>query len=137
MSAIDIACGRLMTEEGFRAVSYKDTAGHTTIGYGFNVDAGISRAAAAALLGAQAKERHDALMLYPWYASLDPVRQSVCLDIAFNEGLEGLLRFPHMIAALSRQDWASASAECKVEDPRLDESRYALLRKLLLVGGVQ
>lgn len=137
MTAIDVALPRLRTEEGFRPTMYSDTTGHITIGYGFNVNAGISRSAAGALLQAQLDELHNALQAYPWYTGLDPTRQSVCLDIAFNEGLNGLLHFPHMIAALSRQDWVSASTECRVADPRLDESRYAPLRQLLLVGGVR
>jgi lysozyme len=137
VTAIDITLPRLKTEEGFRPTMYSDTTGHITIGYGFNVNAGISRNAAAALLQAQLDEIHNALQAYPWYVALDPTRQSVCLDIAFNEGVGGLLKFPHMLAALSRQDWPSAAAECRVADSSLDASRYAPLRQLLLVGGVQ
>ena len=134
MNAVDLALPRLKNEEGFRATKYTDTQGHTTIGYGFNVDAGISQYAATALLNAQAAERHNALLTYSWYSGLDPVRQSVCLDIAFNGGLHGLLEFPHMIAALSRQDWASAAAECKVTNPELAD-RYEKLAQLLLTGA--
>ena len=62
MNAIDYALPRLKTEEGFRATKYTDSRGHTTIGYGFDVDAGISQFAAAALLNAQVAERHNALL---------------------------------------------------------------------------
>lgn len=133
MNAIDLALPRLKTEEGFRATKYTDTQGHLTIGYGFDVDAGISQFAAAALLQAQAAERHNILVSYPWYAGLDAVRQSVCLDIAFNNGLNGLLHFPHMIAALAKGDWAGAAGECKVTNPEL-AGRYAALAQLLLTG---
>lgn len=136
MSAVDIALPRLETEEGFRPLPYLDTNGLGTIGFGFCYTRGISRRAAAALLREQAAELHDQLLGYSWYAALDTVRQSVCLDIAVNEGLGGLLKFPHMIAALSRQDWPSAATECHVEDPKL-AGRYAALAQLLLVGGVQ
>lgn len=135
MTAVDVALPRLKVEEGFRAFPYRDTNGLETIGYGFNVQAGISKYAATALLQAQCEEAHAALLKLPWYAALDPVRQSVCLDIDINEGEGGLLAFPHMIAALSRQDWASAATECHVEDPKL-ASRYAALAQLLLIGGV-
>jgi len=134
VNAVDLALPRLKNEEGFRATKYTDTQGHTTIGYGFNIDAGITQYAAAALLNAQAAERHNALLAYSWYSGLDPVRQSVCLDIAFNGGLHGLLEFPHMIAALCRQDWASAAAECKVTNPEL-AGRYEKLAQLLLTGA--
>jgi lysozyme len=134
MSAVDLALPRLKTEEGFRATKYTDTQGHSSIGYGFNIDAGISQIAAAALLGAQASERHAQLLAYPWYSGLDPVRQSVCLDIAFNDGIAGMLHFPHMIAALAKGDWATAAAECKVTNPEL-AGRYAALAQLLLTGA--
>jgi lysozyme len=134
MNAFDLALPRLKTEEGFRATKYTDTQGHLTIGYGFNVDAGISAFAAAALLNAQAAERHNTLLTYPWYSGLDPVRQSVCLDIAFNNGTAGLLHFPRMIAALARGDWADAATECKVSNPEL-AGRYAALAQLLLTGA--
>lgn len=133
MTAVDLALPRLKTEEGFRATVYRDTQGHQTIGYGFNVDAGISLLAAESLLLAQTQERHAALLKFPWYAALDPVRQSVCLDIAFNNGTHGLLNFPHMIAALAKGDWVTAAAECQVTNPEL-KGRYDALAQLLLAG---
>ena len=136
MSAVDLALSRLQTEEGFRATKYTDTQGHLSIGYGFNIDAGISPFAAAALLAAQAQERHNQLLGFAWYAQLDPPRQSVCLDISFNNGVHGLLNFPHMIAALSRQDWASAATECRVTNPEL-AGRYEKLAQILLTGIAQ
>ncbi len=136
MTAVDIALPRLETEEGFRALPYRDTKGLETIGYGFCIQAGISKYAAAALLKAQVEEAHASLLKLPWYAALDPVRQSVCLDIDINGGEGGLLGFPHMIAALSRQDWASAATECHVENPELT-GRYQKLAQLLLIGGTQ
>lgn len=134
MTAIDSALPRLRVEEGFRSHIYTDSEGHPTIGYGFNVDAGISERAAAALLTEQLQELHEMLLRYTWYTSLDPVRQGVCLDIAFNDGLHGLLAFPNMIAALGRQDWVTAQSECHVENPELQE-RYATLAHILLTGA--
>lgn len=133
MNAVDLALPRLKTEEGFRAIKYTDTQGHLSIGYGFNVDAGISQFAAGALLTAQATELHNLLMAFPWYADLDPIRQSVCLDIAFNGGINGLLHFPSMIAALQAKDWQKAAGECHVQNPEL-ASRYRELAQLLLTG---
>lgn len=133
MTPIDIALPRLQIEEGFRALAYRDTNGLETIGYGFNVQAGISKYAAAALLKAQCEEAHATLLKLPWYAALDPVRQSVCLDIDINEGEGGLLKFPLMIAALTRNDWEGAAAQCHVSDPKL-AGRYAALAHILLTG---
>lgn len=133
MSAIDLTLPRLKTEEGFRGTVYRDTNGLQTIGYGFCVDRGISQYAATALLVAQADEVHAALARYPWYAALNEARQSVCLDIAFNQGIGGLLHYPHMVAALERQDWETAATECAVQDPKL-KARYDELAQILRTG---
>ena len=133
MTAIDVVLPRLKQEEGFRATLYVDSEGHKTIGYGLNIDAGISQRVAAAALQAQLEELQEALSKYPWYAPLDAVRQSVLLDIAFNGGLAGLLHFPHLLAAVSRQDWTSAATECHVENPEL-AGRYQKLSQILLTG---
>jgi lysozyme len=104
-----------------------------TIGYGFQIAAGISERAAAALLREQMAERHDALMKLPWYAGLDEVRQGVCLDMSINLGIAGLLKFDHMIDALQFHDWEDAARECRVTNPEL-AGRYAALAQLLLTG---
>ena len=135
MSAADLVTARLQTEEGFRAFPYRDTAGHLTVGYGYNLDAGISKAAAAALLSVQVQEVVAQLQAYPWFASLDDVRKSVVVDIAFNQGVNGLLHYPHMISALATGNWAEAAQQCSVANPALDASRYAPLRALLLKGA--
>lgn len=133
MSAVDLALPRLKAEEGFRAKPYRDTRGFLTVGYGCNLDAGLTEHAAEGLLMAQADEMHSALCAYHWYEGLDEARQSVCLDIAFNSGLHGLLAFHNMINALERKDWATAAAECKVTNPEL-AGRYDNLAQILLTG---
>lgn len=134
MNAVDVAISRLKVDEGFRAKPYRDTNRMLTIGYGCNLEAGLTPHAAEALLTAQADELHTALAVYCWYEALDEVRQSVCLEIAFNTGLHGLQSFPRMIDALRQQDWATAAQECSVSDPRL-AARYAKLAQLLLIGA--
>jgi lysozyme len=133
MTAVDIALPRLQTEEGFRTLPYKDTQGHVSIGFGFNVDSGISKYAAAALLNAQVTELDTVLQGFPWYQAANDVRKSVFLDIAFNDGLHGLLAFPQMLAAAARDDWEEAAAQCAVKQPEL-APRYAALARLLLAG---
>ena len=134
MNAIDSALPRIRIEEGFRSRPYLDTEKHLTVGYGLNLDAGISERVAAAALVEQLQELHEMLSRYSWYAGLDPIRQGVCLDVAFNDGLHGLLGFPKMIAALGRGDWLTAQSECHVQNPELKE-RYDTLAKILLTGA--
>lgn len=133
MSGASIALSRLMTEEGFRGLPYKDTQGHITLGYGFNADAGISKYAAGALLNAQLTEIDAALIGFPWYQSANDVRKSVFIDIAFNAGVHGLLGFPHMLSAAATGDWEVAATQCQVKEPEL-AARYAALAQLLLTG---
>jgi lysozyme len=133
VTAVDLALPRVKQEEGFRAHVYLDTRNLETIGFGFQLAAGISERVATALLREQLAERHDELVKLPWYAGLDEVRQGVCLDIAINSGTAGLLRFHDMINALETGDWATAAAECKVTNPEL-AGRYAALAQLLLTG---
>jgi lysozyme len=133
VSAIDIALPRLQTEEGFRGLPYKDTEGHTTLGYGLNVDAGISKYAAAALLNAQLTELDATLAGFAWYQNANDVRKSVFIDVSYNSGLHGLLGFPHMLAAAAKGDWDVAADECVVTNDAL-WSRYAKLAKLLRTG---
>lgn len=134
MTAIDSALPRIRVEEGFRSRPYLDTEKHLTVGYGLNLDSGISERVAAAALVEQLQELHEMLARYSWYAGLDPIRQGVCLDIAFNDGLHGLVGgFPKMIAALAAQNWSTAQAECHVQNPEL-KGRYDALGKILLTG---
>jgi lysozyme len=133
VSAVDIALPRIEKEEGFEPQKYIDTEGRATIGYGFQIDAGITQNAALALLQAQLQDIDARLQPFPWYSSLDAVRQSVCIDIAFNAGISGLLRFPKMIAALAVKDWESAADQCAVTNPEL-ASRYHELSQILLSG---
>ena len=76
------------------------------------------------------------MQAYDWYRTAGDVRGSVFLDVAYNSGLHGLLAFPSMLHYASINDWPNASAQCSVvkTDPKLDASRYAPLRALLLSG---
>lgn len=133
MSAITEACSRLQSEEGFRSLPYKDTRGNLTVGYGWNISAGLTKYTAAALLTAQVMELDATLAGFPWYVNANDVRKSVFLDIAFNDGVHGLLGFPHMLSAAATGDWEIAAAQCQVTNPEL-KGRYDRLAELLRTG---
>jgi lysozyme len=135
MSALDFAIARLKTDEGFRAAAYRDTVGKLTIGYGFCVDAGISQFAATALLAAQAQERAQALAGFWWAKGLDDARMSVVIEVAFNDGLNGLLHFPKMLAAIGAKNWQAAHDELLDSDAARElPTRYKALAQILLTG---
>lgn len=102
---------RVMASEGFRGTKYIDSRGFLTIGYGFNVDAGISRYCAGALCQAQLDEARSEIKGYPWYQACDAPRQDVLTELTFNMGPQKLLGFHNMLGALVGQDWNKAADE--------------------------
>lgn len=133
----DLATIRCKLAEGFRSRAYRDTVGHLTIGYGFNVDAGISEYAASALLEAQLSEGEVDLQEYQWYAGADDVRRSVLLELAFNMGIGGLLGFRTMLQAVDDQNW-SAAADALQNSKWFHQvgSRGPVLVRLMREGGL-
>ena len=110
---------QLILHEGLKLKPYRCTAGKLTIGVGRNLDdKGISKEEALFLLRNDIHEVMDALEKHEWYLALDPIRQKVVIDMAYNLGVGGLLKFRKMIAALERGDYEGAA------DQMLD-SRWA------------
>lgn len=103
---------QLILHEGLRLKPYKCPAGYLTIGVGRNLETkGITREEALFLLRNDIKEVERALSKYDWYTKLDPIRQKVLIDMCFNLGLAGLLKFKRMIAALAAGDYKRAADE--------------------------
>lgn len=134
--ATDLATARCKVNEGFRSAKYTDARGFLTIGYGFNVDAGISEYAASALLGAQVHEAETDVSNFDWYASVDGVRQSVLVELAFNMGIHKLQGFVLMIAACASGDWPDAARQLQ-RSAWFDQvgQRGPVLVRLLRDGG--
>ena len=134
---------QLTTEEGFKGFLYDDATdlpvkapkGNATIGFGCNVQAGWSRGFSMKVLQLEVEEEQIQLLALPWYVALNAPRRMVMLDIAFNDGFEGLMHFPSMIACLTAGDWAGAQVQCMVTNPEL-HSRYVALGQILLTGEI-
>jgi lysozyme len=105
----------LRRDEGVDRSAYQDHLGFWTIGVGRLIDrrkgGGLSDEEIDYLLQNDikrfAKELDKAL---PWWRGLDPVRQRVILNMAFNLGTAGLLSFKNTLAAVKAGEWAKASA---------------------------
>jgi len=106
---------RLKKSEGFRARPYRDTEGVWTIGYGWNLDSvPMPESIAEAMLHYQAVSAvADLDERLPWWRDLDPVRQSVLADMAFNMGIgdaeHGLLSFRNTLLAIKAGRYAEAA----------------------------
>jgi lysozyme len=114
MTGPDLAVLRdqLTRHEGLRLKPYRCTAGKLTIGVGRNIeDRGISPDEAAILLDNDISDSIRALSrALPWFDALDAVRQRALVDMSFM-GVGKLLEFRRMLAALGRQDYATAAKE--------------------------
>ena len=144
MSAVDVLMQRLTREEGERDVPYDDATGkpvkapvgNLTWGRGFN----LMECGSSGLFEVMERYLLDAidtqLLDYDWYKNAGDVRASVFLDLAYNGGIHDLLGYPSMIHFASIADWANAAAQCTEKDAKLDASRYAPLRQILLTGAI-
>lgn len=113
------AIQRLVLHEGFKDKPYRCTAGKLTIGVGRNIeDRGISRDEAYYMLSNDIRENEAQCMKrIPFFSNLDSERQYVLVDMAFM-GMERLLGFKKMLAALGVGNYKEAAKE-------LLDSKYA------------
>ncbi len=121
----------LRFHEGVRQIAYRDSLGLRTIGVGHLVvptkdirlpDA-LSRAISAGRLTSDQVEElfkidleeHEEVLrtYYPWIADLDPVRQAVLIDMAFNMGPAFLAGWPNFVRQLQAGDWKGAAANMR------------------------
>lgn len=116
---------------------YVDTTGNITIGYGRNLSvAGISGVEAEALLATDV--RWMKLHLPVWSSRLDPARQGVLINIAFNVGGAELYAFVKFLALMQASKFQEASVELldSVAAKQAPE-RYARLARQVETGEWQ
>lgn len=98
--------------EGYRQHIYVDTVGKQTIGYGFNLEQGLDATESRLVLEYRLNMLDEQLAyMLPFYTRLSAVRQDVLCDMAYNLGINGLLKFKMMIRALEKEDYYQASFE--------------------------
>ena len=105
---------QLKRHVGFRSQIYKCTAGKNTIGYGYNLDKGMSVKLAEKILEWEVAEVKEALSkTLPFWGKLSERRQDVLTNMAFNLGVGGLLGFRRMLAAADKGNIESVCNEMK------------------------
>lgn len=98
--------------EGCVLTPYKDTKGILTIGYGYNLDEGISQDVAEYLLDEQiAVATKDCKILFNNFETLNVTRKAVLINMAYNMGRTRLSGFKKMIAAVQDNNFNNASVE--------------------------
>ena len=92
---------------------YRDSIGKLTIGVGRNLeDKGISQREADTLLDNDLGEYSAAVVArIPFAHRLDDARRGVLINLAFNMGVEGLLKFTKTLALIEAGDYAGAADE--------------------------
>lgn len=110
---INEAIEALRRHEGFRQHPYRCTAGKLTVGYGLNLDdRGIYEPEARWLLAKDVGRIYDQLHSdYIWFRELDCDRRAVIINMVFNLGLPGFLKFRRMIGALIKKNYDEAADE--------------------------
>ncbi len=131
-----------MDSEGFSLSVYTDKTGHPTIGYGYNLSVysyeGKRITKAYGLLTDILKENYKAILSYGWYKNLDAMRRMVILDLSYNLGLNGLLKFKQFIKAIEDKNYALA-VERLQKSPYFNQVKKRASRnmEILKLGGCE
>lgn len=104
---------QIQRHEGLRLFPYRCSAGKLTIGYGRNLDdKGISKSEACAMLSNDIHlcitQTQDNI---PFFNNLNDIRQNVLVNMCFNLGIHGLLKFKKFLKALELENYEDASIE--------------------------
>lgn len=120
---------RLCLHEGIKLEPYKCPKGHWTIGVGRNLETnpitpeeekvignwrhGITKDAAFYLLGKDIRRvMAECQKKIPFWKYLDAERKYALLDMAFNLGINRLLRFKKMLSEMAIGNYRGAAKEC-------------------------
>lgn len=97
--------------EGFRSKIYTDTTGNRTIGYGINLEHMTEERARAFLKFEIARIREELPYRIKSFNSLSGNRQDVLIDMAYNLGIEGLMKFRKFLSAVNEGQFSRAAYE--------------------------
>ena len=106
MIDLDSLVSELKTDEGFEPRVYTCSALKLTVGYGWNLES-----IATELLKHAAMEKIAQLSNYQWFCELNDNRQLAIANMAFNIGVNGVLKFKKMIVAIKAKDYDLAAKE--------------------------
>jgi lysozyme len=139
----------LEVEEGDKNLIYDDATGKTfvkgmtlvgnlSVGIGLNLMIPFDEAELQFLEKNRIAKVQAGLLVIPWYAALDAVRQVALADIAYNIGVHGLLAWPHFLAYMAKQDYPAAVAEIKSDElwvSQVKAARAGRLETMILTGA--
>lgn len=117
---------RIKKDEGFSTTVYKCPSGFSTIAYGYNLDANPLRLSTLEIAHAHTKgmPEHEAERLLKlmikqiekdlseklsFWTELDSVRKDVLINMAYNLGVVGLLKFKNTLNHIGRGEYKLAA----------------------------
>ena len=107
---------QLIRDEGVVRHAYEDSLGFTTIGVGRLIDArrggGLSDSEIGYLLSNDIEEKTaQVLAALPWASKLSETRRAVLINMAFQLGIGGLLKFKRALGSIEDGQYKEASME--------------------------
>lgn len=111
---LSIVRGDLRRHEGVRSRPYRDTEGYLTIGVGHNLDAeGICAEAIDAQLAydIQKKAIEPLDRELPWWKEQPESVQRALINLCFNLGISGLLKFTQTLPLIEKGHYRKAAAQ--------------------------
>ena len=147
---LDLALKLVKEAEGFEPLPYHCTAGKLTQGFGRNLEAHpLSDEELAELNGdgtvsetvAEKWALHELfeceikLMSNIIYTNQSPIRKAVLLDMCFNIGYAGLMKFKKMWFALGNKDYAQAAREMKDSKYYTDVKSRGVRNVRIMISG--
>ncbi len=110
---LDKAIDQLKRDEGFRPLPYFDSRGVMTLGYGFNLFSdGLTQNEGSAVLHIRTWSRYIEMLNHlPWVRYIDDARQGVLLNMAYNLGTVGELKFHVTLADVQAKRYDLAAVD--------------------------
>tara|TARA_R100000781_G_C4062908_1_gene121659 strand:- start:601 stop:1005 length:405 start_codon:yes stop_codon:yes gene_type:complete len=102
---------RIAVNEGFRSEVYKCSEGVDTFGHGLTY---ITEEESLDILAKRIPKRHLELMdRVDWYDALPQKVKEVVIEMTYQLGISGMLKFKKMIANMKEKNWQLAANEMK------------------------
>lgn len=104
----------LREDEGLRLRPYRDSRNVLSIGYGTDIQEGITKEEADMLLRSRVEKTWTGLHLqWPPFDGVSPELRDALTLAAYQLGVSGLLKFKRMLQAIEKGDWDDAIREAR------------------------
>ena len=123
--------------EGYRQFPYVDTVGKITIGHGFNLtDVGLDKEECRMILDYRIGQCMAKLRTgFLWFDALDSVRQDVLIDMTYQLGFQGLLKFVMTLKHIELKEYdLAAETILDSKAARQCPNRYKELAQMMRTG---